>query len=89
MHRRINTPMTSVIMPASEVETYLANGWRLTDEPDCSGARMLAPTGSVNRVTAEKQKKTGRDCPIGHREPVKKRLGNEGTNRARPWAQAN
>jgi hypothetical protein len=44
MHRRINSPMPSaVIMPASEVETYLANGWRLTDAPDCSGARMLPP----------------------------------------------
>ena len=29
----------------SEVETYLDNGWRLTDEPGCGGARLL-PAGT-------------------------------------------
>ena len=31
------------VVPAHSVETYLAIGWRLTDEPHCSGARMLPP----------------------------------------------
>lgn len=36
---------------AGEVEIYLFNGWSLTDEPDCSGARMLPPAVGVNRVS--------------------------------------
>lgn len=30
-----------IIVPAGEIEIYLANGWTLADEPNCSGARML------------------------------------------------
>jgi hypothetical protein len=29
------------IVPAHEIEPYIAVGWRLTDEPSCGGARML------------------------------------------------
>jgi hypothetical protein len=32
-----------IIVPVHEVETYLANGWHLADEPHCSGARMFPP----------------------------------------------
>ena len=30
-----------IIVPAGEIEIYLANGWHLADEPNYSGARML------------------------------------------------
>lgn len=32
-----------VIVPSHEIEIFLLNGWKLTDEPHCSCARMLPP----------------------------------------------
>jgi hypothetical protein len=67
-----------LIVPMSAIETYVANGWSLADEPDCSGGRMQPPRGhcecviSSNRVSSHKM--TGRS---GHREPVENDLHNE------------
>ena len=36
-------PGHPITVPVHEVECYLANGWRLTDEPHCSGAQMVPP----------------------------------------------
>jgi hypothetical protein len=38
-------------IPAADVETYLANGWRLLDEPLCGAVRMLPPKGGISRET--------------------------------------
>jgi hypothetical protein len=32
-----------LIVPAGEIEIYLACGWMLADEPGCIGARILPP----------------------------------------------
>jgi len=32
-----------LIIPSHDVELYVLLGWTLTDEPGCSGARMLPP----------------------------------------------
>jgi hypothetical protein len=39
-----------MIVPTGELEIYLANGWRLADEPNCSGARMLRPGAFTSPV---------------------------------------
>jgi hypothetical protein len=31
------------LVPSDAIEIYLANGWRLADQPHCSGVRMLPP----------------------------------------------
>jgi hypothetical protein len=36
-------PSQTITVPAHEVQTYILNGWRLTDEPHCSGAQMVPP----------------------------------------------
>ena len=38
-----NAFRAAIIVPMQEIETCLALGWRLLDEPHCSGARMLPP----------------------------------------------
>lgn len=32
-----------ITVPVHEVQTYILNGWRLTDEAHCSGAKMVPP----------------------------------------------
>ncbi|MBS0245502.1 MAG: hypothetical protein JSR61_02700 [Proteobacteria bacterium] len=54
----------SILVPAGEIEIYLINGWRLTDEPGCDGARMLPPS-CIHRVSDNG--KAGRG---GTREPA-------------------
>jgi hypothetical protein len=59
---------------AAEVEMLLQQGWRLTDMPDCSGARVLPPRPvSVKRVPQNHKKMTGQG---GRREPVKRNYDN-------------
>lgn len=36
-------PSRPIIVPVHEVQTYILNGWRLEDEPHCSGAQMVPP----------------------------------------------
>jgi len=33
----------ATIVPAHEIEPYIALGWRLTDEPSCGAARIVLP----------------------------------------------
>ena len=35
--------LAAIIVPMQEIEMYLAMGWKLADEPHCSGAPMLPP----------------------------------------------
>jgi len=64
----------TVRVNAGEVEFLLLQGWRLTDQPDCSGARMLPPRHvSVNRVP---QKKIGQGGQS--QRPIKSELHNAG-----------
>jgi hypothetical protein len=44
-----------LIVPSHEVENFLANGWRLSDEPSCGIARMFPVAGGVNRVLINKK----------------------------------
>jgi hypothetical protein len=39
-----------IIVPASEIETFLACGFRLGDEPGCGIARMFSIVGGLNCV---------------------------------------
>jgi hypothetical protein len=71
----------SIIVPDHEIEFYLANAWRLSDEPSCGGARVVPPVVSVNRVPA--MKKAGRAMP----EPAKVQISDVGYNRAARAAQ--
>lgn len=32
-----------ITVPVHEIQTYILNGWRLADEPHCSGAQMVPP----------------------------------------------
>lgn len=61
----------SILVPAGEIEIYLLNGWRLTDEPGCDGARMLPPS-CIHRVPDNE--KAGRG---GTREPAKNIRAND------------
>jgi hypothetical protein len=46
-----------MILPLHEIETFLAIGWQLGDNPSCGAARMFLVVG-VHRVS---QKMTRRD----------------------------
>jgi hypothetical protein len=86
MHPAMHVMQTiAVRVNAAEVESLLLMGWRLTDEPDCSGARMLPPRHvSVNRVIYRNEniappvKENAR--PRWRREPGKETIDN-GSNR--------
>lgn len=72
-----------MIVPDHHVEIYLLNGWRLSDEPCCGGARMVPPAFvCVNRVP--ENEKAGRD---ERREPAKVKITDAGYNRAGRAAQ--
>lgn len=43
MRGRLALRAKPITVPVHEVQTYLINGWRLTDEPHCSGAQMVPP----------------------------------------------
>lgn len=41
--RRFALRAKPITVPAHEVQTFILNGWRLVDEPHCSGAQMVPP----------------------------------------------
>ena len=60
---------------AADVEMLLLLGWRLTDEPDCSGARMLPPnpTGEIPQLSS-----------VPHRVPATENFAGPGMKKAGP-----
>lgn len=48
MQRRF-PPTSSLIVPSHEIDSFMANGWRLGDEPGCGTARMFPVASCVNR----------------------------------------
>lgn len=50
-HASRNAFRAAIIVPTQEIETCLALGWRLLDEPHCSGARMLPPKDMREQTT--------------------------------------
>lgn len=42
-HHRFALRANPIVVPLHEVQTYIENGWRLTDGPHCSGAKMVPP----------------------------------------------
>jgi hypothetical protein len=71
-----------IIVPDHVVEIYVMNGWRLTDEPCCGGARVTPPYVSVNRVPATKTAGRARQL-----EPAKIKISNDGFIRTARRAQ--
>jgi hypothetical protein len=53
-----------MVIPQHLVDDFLALGFRLLDEPCCSGARVLPPNVSVNRVTTNNHRLAEQEkCP--------------------------
>jgi hypothetical protein len=79
----------AVRVNAADVELLLLNGWQLTDEPDCSGARMVPPgsikvdSECVNRVPKKKTGQGGQSL-----RPVKTNFHNDRNRTTRSRAQA-
>jgi hypothetical protein len=76
-HQR-HTLERGMIVPVHNIDIFLANGWRLGDEPGCGTARMF-PVASVNRVPNNHEialpgKKNAR--PRWRREPGRNDLDN-------------
>lgn len=44
----------SVVVPTQNLESYLAIGWRLADEPHCSGARMVPPNCAGGQIDGKR-----------------------------------
>lgn len=54
-----------MIVPTHKIEIYLANGWRLGDEPGCGTARMFLVASGVNRVPENHKKLASRNVSRG------------------------
>jgi hypothetical protein len=79
MQRRF-PPTPSLIVPSHEIDSFMANGWRLGDEPGCGVARMFPvasgltcvpinptklPAGAKNLPAAMASRTGKRDCDHG------------------------
>jgi hypothetical protein len=62
----------AIVVPAQQIEIYQSLGFRLVDEPHCSGARMALPSVSVHRVQCKET--AGRN---GRCEPARKHFSND------------
>jgi hypothetical protein len=79
-----------MIVPVHNIDIFLANGWRLGDEPGCGTARMFPVASCVNRVPNNHEialpgKKNAR--PRWRREPGRNDFDNARDSRNMRAAQ--